>query len=149
GIVDGDHCLGLAGELALDVSEADVQRLAVHVGEDAPRAAVHDGVGGGDERDGWDDHFIAGADAGQQRRQVQRGGRAVQPDRVGRADVFGKLRLELRRFRSQADPPALENLRNGVAFFLAHRRAKYRYHDIVPRALAVVRSKTSDLKSEI
>ena len=57
-----------------DEALVDVQRVRADVDEHRRRAAQHDGVGGGDEGVGRQNHFVARTEAAQQRRHLERCG---------------------------------------------------------------------------
>ena len=84
---------------------------------------------GGNEGDGGHDDLVAGTDAGEDRREIERGGCAIETDGMGGAEVGGEVRFKLGGPGAEADPAALEHLANGVAFLLAHAGSEHRQHD--------------------
>ena len=86
--------LGLRGDRRADLGRVDAVGLRVAVHEHRRRARVRDGRGGGDERVGGDDDFVARPDAQSLQRQEQRLGAVRDADAVLRAAVGRELRLE-------------------------------------------------------
>ena len=74
-----------------------LKRRRLDVDEDRRRAAVADGVGGGDEGVADGDDLVARPDADRQQRQVQRRGAVRHRAGVRRADVGGELAARTRR----------------------------------------------------
>ena len=96
----------------------DVPGVALDVGEDRPRARVEDRVRRGDERIGRTDHLVVGSDAGEQQREMQRGGARRRGDAVARADPRGELFLEARDRGTLARPAARQHVGHGACFRL-------------------------------
>ena len=71
----------------------------------ATAAAVVDGIGGGDERVADRNHFVAGADADREQRQVERGRAVGDGARVRCAHLRGELPLERGDLRTLRHPP--------------------------------------------
>jgi hypothetical protein len=77
--------LGARRDGAFDQLRVEIEGGVVNVHKDRLRADVGNRPARGDEREGRGDDFIAGADAEQQHRHVQRRGAAVEPGAVFRA----------------------------------------------------------------
>ena len=103
----------------LDSQRVDVEAIGLDVDEHRRRAAVADGVGGGDERVADGDDLVAGADADGQQRQVQRGGAVRHGAGVRRADMRGELALEGRDLRPLGQPARLDHSCDGFDLGLA------------------------------
>ncbi len=89
---------------ALDGVRVEVVRARVDVGEDRRRAALPDGVGGGDERQRRHDHLVARTDARDVQRELQRGRAVRDGDGLGGADALRERGLELAHARALRDP---------------------------------------------
>ena len=114
----GDRALGRGG--------VEVVGQRVDVGEDRRRAALPDRVGRGDERQRRHDDLVAGADAGDVEREVQRGGAVGRRHGVGRADALGEGRLELGDPRALGDPAGGDDRRRRPRRPPRQRRARER-----------------------
>ena len=84
----------------------DLPGGGVAVDEHRSGADVADGVGGGHEGEGGHDDLVAGSDAGQQQRQVQRGGAARHGRGMADPGHVGHLALEGVDVRADGSDPA-------------------------------------------
>ena len=122
-LVHGHDRLRALGDRALGRRGVEVVGQRVDVGEDRRRAALPDGVGRGDEGQRRDDDLVAGADARDVEREVQRGGAVGRGHRVGRAHALGVGGLEGGDARALGDPAGGDGLGDGGAVGLGQRRA--------------------------
>jgi len=71
------------------------QRVRVDVGENRRRAGVGDGVGGRDEGQIGNNHFVAWAQSQRGEREMQAGRAVADRERIFGAAIAGEIRLEL------------------------------------------------------
>ncbi len=88
GIVHRQDGLAARAQRRRDQRLVQVQRVGADVDEHRYRAAQHEGIGGGAEGEGRQDHLVPGTDAGQQRRQFQRRGARRRQQRPVRAEAL-------------------------------------------------------------
>ena len=86
------------------------KRHSVDVGEDGRRLAARDRLGGRVEGEGGADHLVAAADPERVEDEHDRVGAVRDPDRLGNAEVLGRLGLEGRDVRPEDELAALEHV---------------------------------------
>ncbi len=86
--------LGVGRDLARDVGGVDVHRLVLDVGEDGRRAELGDRLGGGVEGEGGADDLVARPDLERAEHERDGVGAVAATDRVGDAELGGRLLLE-------------------------------------------------------
>ena len=120
--VDGHDRLRARRDPALDVLRIEVQRHRVDVGEDGRRLASRDRLGGRVEGEGRADHLVAATDAERVEDEHDRVGAVGDADRLGDAEVLGRLRLEGRDVRPEDELAALEHVGEGLLQLRDQRR---------------------------
>ena len=106
--------------------EAEVV-LSEHLGQHRRGTAVPRGGGGRDEGDAGHDHLVAGADAGGQVGQMQRGGAARHGHGVRHAQVLGVLALELLGARTHGEPAGAQRVGRRLDLLLGQLDIEHRY----------------------
>ena len=117
----GNHGLGrpVEREGPLQRSGIHVPGLAFGVHEHRLRAAVDDRVGGRGERQALAEHQVAGADAGQQQGQMQRGGPGSERNSMDTANIVRDGSLEAVAVLPQRRDPVLTERVLDVSQFIA------------------------------
>jgi len=84
-----------------------------HVHSHRSRAALGDGEPGGDKGEGWNDDFVAGADAVGFEGDFQGIEAATNGHTMLRANIGGEFRLEGFSFGAQEIPPGIHDSEEG------------------------------------
>ena len=118
-----------------DVGGVEVEADRIDVGEDGGRAGPGDRLGGRVERERRADHLVPGADAHRLEREHERVGAVGDADRVGHAEIGGRLVLERLDLGAEDEAARLENLREALLELRDQRRVlrldvDERNHDI-------------------
>src|SRR5436309_3450509 len=126
--VDGHDGRGLARDRRRKLRGVHVVRRTIDVDEDGLRAALDDGRGRREERQGRDYHLLARTDAVGEQRDMESGGADRYGDRVLSAQVLRKGFLERLDFRALGEHPGCDDLAHRRELFLAEDRAGDRDH---------------------
>ena len=110
--VDRHHRPGARGDGGRNRRGVEAVAIGLEVDEDRLRTRHADARGGGEEREGGRDDFIARADTGREQRQVQRGGAVGRRERVLRPAESGEFGLERRHFRALRQRARAEDARD-------------------------------------
>src|SRR5215475_13785761 len=86
--------LGARRDCGLDPGWVDSERARLDIDEDAARAGIADRRHGGDKRKWCSNHLVAGTDASDEQRQVQRAGAAIEAKRLASLAVGSKFLFE-------------------------------------------------------
>jgi len=106
GVVDRDDRFRARGETRLDERLVEIERVASYVDEDRPRAAKHEGVDGGDERECGHDDFVARFNVEKQCRHLQCVGTRGRQQDVGDAEAHVRAARCIARERPVPCGPA-------------------------------------------
>jgi hypothetical protein len=103
--MDDEDGLGAFGDRGFDTGRIDVVGVLSDIDEHRHRPAVANRIRRGDERVADGNHFVAGAHAKCEQREMERCRAARDRAGMGRADGGGKLALERRDLRALRHPP--------------------------------------------
>ena len=96
-----------------DAGWVEVEREGIDVRENRRCALVKNGVGGGDEREGRENHLVAFTDSQGRQTEVQAGRARGQGHAVRHADEAGDGFLELLELGAEADPRGVQHRDDG------------------------------------
>ena len=111
--MDRQNRLGARCNGGRDPAWVDVEGIGVDIHQNRRRARVSDGGNRGDKGERRGNHFIAGTDAGGQKRQVQRAGAGVRPNAECGATTGGELLFERGDFATEDEGGIVQHLVNG------------------------------------
>ena len=103
-------------------SAVDVERRGIDIHQHGPGADARDAAGGGEERIGRGDDFVAGTDVERHQRREERVGAGRHADRVRHAEPCGELAFERLDFGAEDEALAVAHARDGREHFVAKRR---------------------------
>ena len=126
-LVDRDDGLRPAADAPQRVGRIDVPCLRVDFREHRRAAGVQDRVGGRYEGVRRTDDLVAGADAGEDQRQMKGRRARRRRDRVRGTYPFSEERFEFRDFRPLADPTGGEHRRDCVRLCAIEFRTRKRH----------------------
>ena len=111
--VHGHESLRAGGDRARHRFRRDVERLRIDVGEDGPRAHGDDGEGGEGRGQGRGHDLVAGAYVEGGEGELDGVGAVAHRDRLGGAHRRRELALERLHFRTEDEPPGVEDAGEG------------------------------------